>query len=210
MTGLEFLIIPAIIAGGAITVAGQLKAADAAEAHGAALAAQGRAQRKIAEFNAQQKEREARSRMESAAIEEERVSKREKIFKAEQRVRFQASNISVTESSSMDFLMETAGEFQMERALTLRQGLVESNMLKDQAAILRAQGVLAQSIGEHEKWLGAQQKKALKLKAAGTILSTVSSVGAAGGLGSSTPSAGTFKSTTGQSMEQFGRSWISS
>jgi hypothetical protein len=50
--------------------------------------AQGKAEEKIAQFNALQKEKEAKSRMEAARLEEEKVSRREKIFKAEQRVRF--------------------------------------------------------------------------------------------------------------------------
>ena len=187
----------AIIAGGVLTAKGQIDAGRAAEA-------QGKAEQRIAQFNALQKEREAKSRVEAAGLEEERVAKKQKIFQAEQRVRFAKSGITVGEGTELDFLVETAGEFATERALTLRQGLVESSQLKGQAKILRAQGALAKSLGK-------AAKRSSRFKAAGTILTAV---GASGVLNAKVPTggptvqpAGTFDKFGG--LESIGRRFIS-
>jgi hypothetical protein len=161
MTGAELLIIAAI-AGGTATAIGQIE-------QGRAAKAQGKAEEKIAQFNALQKEKEAKSRMEAARLEEEKVSRREKIFKAEQRVRFPKGGVTLA-GSPLDFLAETAGEFATERALTLREGLIQSGQLKSQASILRAGGKLSAQLGK-------SRQKASFLQAGGTILSTASTVG---------------------------------
>jgi len=137
----------AITAGGAIGAAGIGLSATSAILQGQAASAQGRAQQKIANFNAEQKEREARSRLKVSELEAERVSKREKIFKAEQRASFAKGGISISEFTPLDVLAESAGQFQIERALTLREGLVQSGQLRSQATNLRAEGSLSASLG---------------------------------------------------------------
>ena len=78
----------AIVAGSAIAATGTVMEGQAAKK-------QGRAEKKIAEFNAVQAEREAKSRMEVAQLEEDKVSKQEKIFKAEQRAAFAKGGITL-------------------------------------------------------------------------------------------------------------------
>jgi len=112
--------------------------------------ARGRAEQRIAEFNAKQKEREARSAQEAATAEEEQISLQEKKFKARQRVRGAKGGISISESSTIEVLAETAGQFSRERALTLRAGLVRSNFLRSQASLLRAKGKLSKDFARVE------------------------------------------------------------
>ena len=154
-----------LIVAGSITAVSQVQ-------EGRAAKAQGKAEKKIAEFNAIQKEREARSRVQAASIAEERVSKQEKITKAQQRADFAKGGITL-EGSPLDVLAETAGEFATERALTLREGTVASSLLKGEASMLRATGQLAADIGR-------QKQTASFIKAGGTIIGTAAAVGSLG------------------------------
>lgn len=153
-----------IIGGGLLAAKGQLDAGRAAEA-------QGKAAQAIANFNALQKEREAKSRLAAAELEESRVAKKEKQHKALLRVRGAKGGISISESSTLDILIEAAGEFATERALTLRKGLVESGFLKSQANLLRVEGKLSRD-------LGRSAKRSSQFQAAGTLLSSFGAAGA--------------------------------
>jgi hypothetical protein len=161
-------------AGGAITAAGVGTAAAVAGGalsafstiqQGQAAKAQGKAEEKIAEFNADQQRKEAKSRMQAAELKEERVSRQEKITKAEQRVAFAKSGISINESSSLNVLLDTASQFAQDRALTLREGVVGANALNQQASLTIAGGKLASDIGD-------SKATASMIKAGGTILTT--------------------------------------
>ena len=150
----------AIVAG--LQAASQIQEGRAAEA-------EGEARQDLANLQAEQLQREAKTRQQAAGLEEERVAKREKIHKAEQRVAFAKTGISISESSSLGFIVDAAGEFTRERALTLRGGLLQSEALKFQAGLTIAEGKLAKQIGR-------QQKRASFVKAAGTGLSAFGSL----------------------------------
>jgi len=156
------LVAIAMLGGSAMMAGSQIQ-------EGRIASAQGKAEEKIAKFNAVQKEREARSRMEAASIQEERVAKQEKIVKAEQRAAFAKSGITL-EGSPLGLLAETAGEFARERALTLREGMIQSGQLKSEASILRAGGKLSAQLGK-------AQRTASFIKAGGTMLSAFGTVG---------------------------------
>jgi len=154
---------------GAALVGGAISAISTIE-QGRAAKAQGKAEEKIAEFNADQQRKEAKSRMQAAELKEERVSRQEKITKAEQRVAFAKSGISITESSSLNVLIDTAEQFAQDRALTLREGVVGASTLKQQASLTLAGGKLAADIG-------SRKQTASMLQAGGTILTTAAMAG---------------------------------
>lgn len=130
---------------------------------GQLAAAQSKAQNDIAKYNAQQLEREAKSRMEAAHIEADRVSRQARLFKGAQRAAFGKSGLSLSEGSPLEVQADTAYQFAMDRALTLRAGVVDSTRLKNQAAITRVEGKWAQTYGK-------QQRTTAYMKAGATIL----------------------------------------
>lgn len=133
-----------LIIGGGLAIAGTIQEGRLAEARG-------EAEQKIAEFNARQLDRQAKARVKAAELAEERVSRAEKAFRGEQRARFSKSLITISEGTPIDILADTAFQFHLERNLTLRRGLVESEQLRTQAGLLRIGGKLAKSFGKSQK-----------------------------------------------------------
>lgn len=148
----------ALIASGAgLMAAGQIKQGKLAET-------QGRVERDIAIMNAREMEKEAESRKEAAAMEEERIALQQNMFIGSQLARIGKGGIAIGEGSSLDSLADSAYQFALDRALTLRAGTLQSSSLKRQATLTKIQGSWAAKYGK-------EMKRAAYLQAAGTILS---------------------------------------
>jgi hypothetical protein len=166
-----------LIAGGAALAAGAIEQGQAAKR-------EGKASKKLAEFNARQLEREAKSTQEAAGFEAERIAKAEKISLGALIARGGKSGVTL-EGSPIAVLADTAATFAIDRALTLRAGLLGQKTLGTQAGIQRRQGQIAKAKGK-------AIKRASLLQAGGTLATTFGAAGlSAGGPGiSSSPAPG--------------------
>lgn len=153
----------AIIGGGALQAAGQLQQGRIAEA-------QGKLDKQIAARNAQALIRQAKAEKDAAAIEESRVSRKEKIVKATQRAAFAKTGGGLA-GASLSVLTDTASQFFLDRNFTLRRGLIRSRELRARGGIIATQGAFA-------KTLGKQAKRASFIKAGGTLLGAFGTAGA--------------------------------
>ena len=185
------------VTAGALAIGGGLLSAKSELDAGKTARKQGVVEKKILDFNAaqveataqlesnfaiEQAEIEARSRIEVSQIEEARVAREGEIFTAEQRAGVAKSGVTV-EGSPLDMLAESAGEIIEERALTLRQGLVQAGQLKAQASIFsatslaraNAEAAILRKRGIQAEEFGKAESKASKLKAANRLLSASSS-----------------------------------
>jgi len=120
--------------------------------------AQAKTQRRIYDWNAANLEREGRARVSAAKLEEQRVSRQGQVVQGRVRANIAKSGVSSQEGSPIDVLVENAERIYMDRALTLREGLLEKSELDNQAALLRHQGKLIEAAGK-------EKKKQLYLKA---------------------------------------------
>lgn len=178
--------------GGGLMAYGQVRQGQLAEA-------EGKAQKKIADFNAEQLDRQAKSRQQAAAIEEQRVSRQSKMFMGKQRAEFAKSGLTM-EGSALEVLSDTAYQFSMDRNLTLRQGLLDADYMRSQGAIQRVQGKWAREYGK-------QQKTSSYLSAAGTAMMTAYTAGqamSATGAGSAANQQGLQSGTIGSRSGGFG------
>jgi hypothetical protein len=146
----------ALVAATAAMAAGQIQ-------QGRLAKAEGSARNKIAQYNAEQLERQAQARMEAASMEESRVARQARLYKGAQRASIAKSGLSLTEGSPLDLQADTAYQFALDRAFTLRSGLVDSQSLQAQATIQRVEGKWAKSYGK------AVARNSY-MQAAGTIL----------------------------------------
>lgn len=111
--------------------------------------AQGKADKKIAEYNAQLAERQGKARLEAAQIESSRLSRQQSIFEASNRARSAKSGISLSESpSAIEVLADTAYQFHLDRNLLLNQGMQDYIQGVNQASLLRAEGAFAKEQGK--------------------------------------------------------------
>jgi len=165
-----------VAAAAAASAAAQISAGKAAEA-------QGKAQKEMYEYNARLQEQEARNRMDVAKTEEQRVSDQQKKMLGYQKAAFAKSGFSIEEGSSVDVMADTYGEFAVDRALTLRKGLIDKTTLEAEAGLSRAQGQMAAQRGRNAK-------RDSYLSAAGTMGMGIGSMG----IGSSGGSFGMNKS----------------
>ena len=133
----------ALILGTAATAAGQIQQGRVAEA-------QGRASRDISEFNAANLEREAESRKEAAAFEAQRIGRRGERARSKLEARAGKSGLTLA-GSKLDVLADTAFEYAVDSALTLRAGLFQAQTLKARAAGQRYQGKWQYLAGKHAK-----------------------------------------------------------
>ncbi len=152
----------AIIGGGILQAFSQLKQGQIAEA-------QGKFQKQIAVRNKQALERQAKAERDAAAIEESRISRREKIVKATQRAAFAKSGGDLA-GASLNVLADTAFQFSLDRNLTLRRGLFRSRELTARGGIFSAQGAFASTLGK-------QAKRASFIKAGSTVLGSFGTAG---------------------------------
>jgi hypothetical protein len=161
----------------AIILAATAAAAASQVAAGQAAAAQGKAEKEMYEYNARLQEQEAKNRMQAASIEEQRISSQQQKALGYQKAAFAKSGFSIEEGSSVDVMADTYGEYAIDRALTLRSGLIDKMTLESEANLSRAQGKMALKRGKNAQ-------KASYLSAAGTIGMGVGSTMIGSGFGS--------------------------
>jgi len=154
-----------LIVGGGLKAFADIKEGQIAEA-------QGRFIEKISLRNQQALERQAKAEREAAEIEETRIARQEKIFKARQRARIAKTGIGLA-GATLSFLADTAFQFSMERNLALRRGLVRGRELRERGRIIAAQGKWAAT-------LGTQAKRLSYVKAGASILGAVGTAGLLG------------------------------
>ena len=132
----------AILFGAGLTAASVIQ-------QGRIASAQGKAQDKIADFNAKQAKREAQARLDAAHIEADRIARKGRFVMAANRAVAAKSGISIAESpSTIEVLADTAFQFHLDRNLTLMQGMKDYVSLNAQSSLLRAEGAYAKSEGK--------------------------------------------------------------
>lgn len=141
--------------------------------------AQGKAERQVADFNARQMEIEAQSRMESARLEEQRLARQRRAALGQAKAAYGKSGVAIEEGSPIEVLADMAYQFDIDRNLTLRSGMLERSHLRSQAALQRWQGQWAEKRGK-------QARTASFIQAGGSLLQAGSTLG--GGLGTSSVS----------------------
>jgi len=153
--------------------------------------AAGQAQKDIAEYNARQLDRQAQARGEAAALEDTRIARQSRIALGAQIAQGGKSGTV----SDVDALADTAYQFAMDRNLSMRQGLVESQGLRGQADMQRSQGQYAYDLGK-------RKRDGSYVKAGASILA-----GAYSAYGAMTPSSGASLSNYNAAQSTgFGRS----
>ena len=158
-------------------------------AEGRAAEKQGSFAKKIAARNQQVLERQAKAEMEAARIEEQQISRREKIIEGSQ-IAAAGGQIS---GATLNFLADTARQFSLSRNFALRTGLLKSQQLQEQGNIVMAQGRWAKSVGSF-------QKRMAFIKAGATL-------GMAGGSAfQSTPPTGQVNTGQGSYTQHFSQS----
>lgn len=111
--------------------------------------AQAKSDERIAEYNAQLAERQARANLEASRIESGRISRQQKIVEAANRARAAKSGISLSESpSAVDVIADTAYQFHLDRNYVLNQGMRDYINQTSQASLLRAEGAFAKEQGK--------------------------------------------------------------
>ena len=134
-------LIGSAVAGGAATIM-----------KGQAAAAQGRAQEKINEYNAQQAKRQGEARLAAAKIEADRLGRKGAIINAANRAMASKSGISISESpSTLDVLADTAFQFHLDQNYLLNQGMQDYISTINQGSLLRAEGAYAKAQGEQAR-----------------------------------------------------------
>jgi len=133
--------VAAIIAGAAMSAASMVQ-------QGRIAKAQGKADEKIAQYNAKQADRMAQAKMDAAKIESDRMSRNQKIVQATNRAMAAKSGISLSESpSTIAAMADVAYQFHLDRNFILNQGMQDYVSTKSQASLLRAEGAFAKTQG---------------------------------------------------------------
>jgi len=132
---------------------------------GRIAAAQGEFAEQMAVRNQQALERQAKAEVEAAKVEESRIARKEKIFKAQERMAIGKSGVGFLAGATMSVLTDIAFQFSFERNLALRRGLIRSQELREAGQIELVKGKWAKTIGY-------QTQTAAGLGAAGSILGT--------------------------------------
>ena len=184
-------------------VIGAVLMAGATVQEGRLAEAQGKAERKFAEFNARMQEREAKSKMDAASIEEQRISKKARAIAGSQKAKMAAAGLDVSTGTALDVFAETARESYVDRSLTLRKGMIQKVNLEAQAAATRAQGKLAEKMGK-------AQKKVAYMKAAGQLAMGFSSLGGTQQAGTTANQQAAFSAGKGPMSASGANQWASS
>ena len=163
----------ALIVGGGFMAAGQIQAGQEAKA-------QAEREADIAAQNAKLKEAEAKAEQEAAAAAAEQFGKEADELTARQQVLYAKGGVEPSKGSSLTTIVKTAKDLEDDRLAILREGMISSAQRRAEANIYRMRGSAARSRGK-------SALRGSRLSAAGTILSTVGSVGYA----SKTTSTGT-------------------
>lgn len=165
-TGLEVLIVPLLIAGTGIAVAGQIQAGKAAEA-------QAKSEQDILNFNAEQKIKEAEAEREAARVAAKKFEERGRRLLGTQRVALAKGGVLSTVGTPALLLEETAQELEAERIDILTEGFARAQFRVSEAVGLRFQGVSARARGK-------ALKRGAQLAATGTLLTGLGSAALAG------------------------------
>lgn len=203
------------ISAAALMAAGQIQ-------DGRVAAAQGKIQERLHDYNARISDynarvnrmnaavaeesgrRKARSILEAAKLEEGRVSRKEKAFKAMQRAKFAKSGVSLSEGSPLDVMADTSYEFMQDRLLTLRSGFLQSREaefeglqtgvnFRNQARNYTMQGIMQRAMGDSAREAGQAAKRLSYFKAGTTMaLAAFSSPSPSDGQGDQTWSGNTY------------------
>lgn len=164
-TGLEALIIPALITGVAIQTVSAIQ-------QGRAAKTQARFQEAIAARNAKLAERKAEAEQQ-AALEAAKVKEREgKEILAQQRAAFAISGVQIGRGTPLSVAVETAKNIKAEELTILREGVISAAQRRGEADIFRLTGKAA-------KKRGRAAGRAAILAAGGSILTGIGSVGIA-------------------------------
>jgi hypothetical protein len=116
---------------------------------GQAAAAQGKAQKKVNEYNAKLAERQGQARLQAAKLESDRLARKGAIVQAANRAIASKSGISISDSvSTVDILADTAYQFHLDRNFLLNQGMQDYISSANQASLLRAEGAYAKAQGK--------------------------------------------------------------
>lgn len=148
----------AILITGGLTAASQIQ-------QGRIAKAQGQFAEQISLRNQAALERQAKAEKSASFMEEERVARREKIFRAAQRARIGKQGTGLA-GATLAALVDTAAQFSIERNLALRRGFVRGRELVARGHIIAAQGRWANV-------LGTQAKRLSYVQATGSILGSV-------------------------------------
>ncbi len=165
MPALAPLVIPALIAGTAVTAVSAIE-------QGRAAKTQARAQEAIAERNAMLAERQALSERQAATVEAKLFAKEGKRLLARQKAAFAVSGVQIGRGTPLSVIVETAAELKAEELTILREGAISASQRKSQAGIFRLQGKAA-------KQRGKAAGRAAVLSATGSILTGFGNVGIA-------------------------------
>ena len=155
----------ALIGGAALLAGGQVQ-------EGQLFKAEGEAKKGIADYNAEQLERQAASRLQAGELEDVRQARKARIALGSQIARGGKSGVV----SDVDALADTAFQFAMDRNLMMRQSLLQSQQLLGQAGMQRAQGMYALALGK-------SQRNIQCMKTAGSLLQGGATYGKMGGTG---------------------------
>lgn len=185
------LAIPAIIAGGGLMAYGQYQ-------QGQAAAAQGKMEQDIMDYNAKIKEREAAAELERSRAEAAKFSKEGEELQGRQQVSLAKGGVLTATGSPALLLEETAQNLESDRRMILREGLLSESFRMSEAEGLRYQGRAA-------KASGLNARIASRYAAAGTILSTIGTVGVAKSLMSGTTAGAGSAGSTGVRSQAIGQ-----
>ncbi len=164
-TGLEPLIIPALIAGAVVTGVSAIQ-------QGRAAKTQARFQEAIAARNAKLAERKAEAEQQ-AALEAAKIQEREgKKLLARQKAAFAVSGVEIGRGTPLSIAVSTAAELKAEELTILREGVISAAQRRGEADIFRL-------TGEAAKKKGKAAGRAATLAAGGSILTGIGSVGIA-------------------------------
>ncbi len=151
-----------LIVGGALTAKSQID-------RGRAERQAGRTQEAIAQRNALLAERQAEAEQQAAIAEARKQEREGEVLKGRQRAAFAKSGV-LARGTPLAVLVETAETLEADRLTILREGAISAAQRRGQAGVLRAQGAAAKAKGK-------AAGRAANLAAAGTILTTVGTVG---------------------------------
>jgi hypothetical protein len=128
-----------LIAGGGLTAFSMIQ-------QGRIAKAQGEFAEQMAVRNKQELERQAAAEMEAARVDEARIARKKKLVMAWQRAVIGKSGVDIA-GSTLNVLTDTASQFDFERNLVLRRGLIRAQELKEAGQIELTKGKWARAMG---------------------------------------------------------------
>ena len=131
---------------GALIVAALAASGTASVVQGLAAQAQGRANQRIAEYNAAMAERQGKAQMEAARLNSERLARQQRLAMGQNIAAAAKSGISLS-GSVLDVLADTAYQYQLDRNLILTQGLNDYQTGSQRASLLRSEGKFSAAQG---------------------------------------------------------------